>query len=91
MIFAMRQVQEKCIEQNKPLYSVFIAMTKAFDTVNREALWIILTHYGCLRKFMKLIQLLHKGMTGQVLYNRLVSMDKTDPGKTGLHLQDIFM
>lgn len=27
---------QKCIE-NKPLYSVFINLTKAFDTVNREA------------------------------------------------------
>ena len=38
MIFTVRQLQEKCIEQNKPLYLVFIDLTKAFDTVNREAL-----------------------------------------------------
>ncbi|XP_015677566.1 sorting nexin-6 [Protobothrops mucrosquamatus] len=36
MIFVMRQIQ-KCIEQNKPLYSVFIDLRKAFDSVNREA------------------------------------------------------
>ena len=42
MIFAMRQLQEKCIEQNMPLYSVFIDLTKAFDTVSREALWTVL-------------------------------------------------
>ena len=38
MIFAVRQLQEKCIEQNKHLYSGFIDLTKAFDIVNREAL-----------------------------------------------------
>ena len=38
MVFAVRQVQEKCMEQNINLYSVFIDLAKAFDTVNREAL-----------------------------------------------------
>lgn len=55
MIFAVRQVQEKCTEQSKTLYSVFIDPTKAFDTVNTQALWIILRHYRCSRKFTKLI------------------------------------
>ena len=34
MIFSVRQVQEKCIEQNMDLVAVFIDLTKAFDTVN---------------------------------------------------------
>ena len=34
MIFAARQMQEKCQEQNKDLYMVFVDLTKAFDTVN---------------------------------------------------------
>ena len=34
MIFTVRQVQEKCLEQNLDLYSVFIDLTKAFDAVN---------------------------------------------------------
>ncbi|KAK3777722.1 hypothetical protein RRG08_021832 [Elysia crispata] len=42
MIFAVRQVQEKFREQNKDLYAVFIDLTKAFNTVNRKALWVIL-------------------------------------------------
>ena len=67
MIFAVRQIQEKCIEQNRPLYSVFIDLTKAFDTVNRHALWIILERSGCPPKFLKIIQLFHTDMSGQVL------------------------
>ena len=69
MIFAVKQLQEKCIEQNKPLYSVFIDQTKAFDTVNREAFWTDLERIGCPLKLVSRISLLHDGMTGQFLSN----------------------
>ncbi len=39
MIFAICQLQEKCREENKGLYMVFVDLTKAFDAVNREGLW----------------------------------------------------
>ena len=65
----MRQVQEKCLEQNLDLYSVSIGLTKAFDTVNREALWDVLARYGCPPKFIQIIRLFHVDMTGQVLSN----------------------
>ena len=58
MIFSVHQVQEKCIEQNMDLVAVFIDLTEAFNTVNREALWVILS---------KLIRQFHDEMTGQVL------------------------
>ena len=38
MVFSVRQGQEMCIEQNMDLVAVFIDLTKAFDTVNKEAL-----------------------------------------------------
>ena len=41
--FLVRQVQEKCTEENKDLYAVFVDLTKAFDTVNEAALWTILS------------------------------------------------
>ena len=69
MIFSVRQVQEKCIEQNLDWYSTFIDLTKAFDTVNREALWYILTWYGWPHMFIQIMRLFHVGMTGQVLSN----------------------
>ena len=69
MIFTVRQVQEKCLEQNLDLYSVFIDLTKAFDTVNREALWDVLARFGCPPKFIQIICLFHVDMTGQVLSN----------------------
>lgn len=54
MIFTLRQIQEKCREQNKNLYMLFIDLTKVFDTVNRRALWKVLSSFGCpnhLRQF----------------------------------------
>ena len=42
MIFSVRQLQEKCNEQNVPFYVVFIDLTKALDPVSREGLLAIL-------------------------------------------------
>jgi len=42
MVFTARQLQEKCREHQCDLYAVFGDLTKAFDTVNRSALWKIL-------------------------------------------------
>ena len=68
MIFTVR-LQEKCIEQNKPLYLVFIDLTKAFDTIKREALWTVLERIGCPPQLVSMIRLFHDGMTSQVLSN----------------------
>ena len=38
MIFTVRQIQEKGIEQNMHFHMIFINLTKAFNVVNREAL-----------------------------------------------------
>lgn len=62
MIFSLRQIQEKCIEQNMPLYMIFVDFTKAFDTVNREILWKILRKLGCPDHFTSLVESLHSGM-----------------------------
>jgi hypothetical protein len=66
MIFCLRQLQEKCIEQNQPLYVVFVDFTKAFDTVGRTGLWQLLRRYGCPDKFTKMIESLHTGMKAKV-------------------------
>ena len=50
------------------LYSIFIHLTKACDTVNREVLWIILDRYGSPKKFVKIIRLFHDKMMGQRLH-----------------------
>ena len=46
MVFCLKQVQEKCTEQNMPLYVVFVDFSKAFDTVSRVGLWQVLQKFG---------------------------------------------
>ena len=69
MVFAARQLQEKCQEQQKDLHMVFVDLTKAFDTVNRDGLWLILRKIGCPQKFVGLIRSFHEGMMTQVTEN----------------------
>ena len=67
MIFAARQLQEKCQEQNRDLYTTFVDLTKAFDTVSREGLWKIMTKFGCPGKFITMVRQFHDGMLARVL------------------------
>ena len=66
MIFTARQIQEKCKEQHKDLYAVFIDLTKAFDSVSRDGLWKILGKIGCPAKFINIIRSFHCGMMARV-------------------------
>ena len=66
MIFAARQLQEKCQEQNVGLYTTFVDLTKAFDTVCREGLWKIMAKFGCPAKFVAMVRQFHDGMNARV-------------------------
>ena len=67
MIFAARQIQEKCREQHRDLCMTFIDLTKAFDSVHREGLWKVLKKIGCPDKFVSIVRSFHDGMMGCVL------------------------
>ncbi|BHF70267.1 hypothetical protein SprV_0301331700 [Sparganum proliferum] len=73
MIFAARQLQEKCQEMRTHLYSTFVDLTKAFDTVNREGLWKIMQKFGCPERFIEMVRQLHDGMMARVTDNGTVS------------------
>nr|VZI19312.1 unnamed protein product [Spirometra erinaceieuropaei] len=73
MIFAARQLQEKCQEMRTHLYSTFVDLTKAFDTVNREGLWKIMQKFGCPEQFIQMVRQLHNGMMARVTDNGAVS------------------
>ena len=66
-IFTIRQIQEKCIEQQMSLYMVFIDLTKAFDTINRPALWEVLKCFGCPPRFLAVLKALHEGAQVRVV------------------------
>ncbi|BHF79977.1 hypothetical protein SprV_0702310100 [Sparganum proliferum] len=73
MTFAARQLQEKCQEMRTHLYSTFVDLTKAFDTVNREGLWKIMRKFGCPERFIEMVRQLHDGMMARVTDNGTVS------------------
>ncbi|XP_053378677.1 uncharacterized protein LOC128548233 [Mercenaria mercenaria] len=56
MIFSLRQLQEKCREQNQPLYIAFIDLTKAFELVSRDGLFKMLRKIGCPPKLLSIRQ-----------------------------------
>jgi hypothetical protein len=67
MIFAARQLQEKCQEQHSDLFVTFVDLTKAFDTVSREGLWKIMEKFGCPSTFVTIVRQFHDGMMVKVL------------------------
>ena len=69
MIFSAREGQEKCREQGRDICLAFIDLTKAFDSVNKEAPWACLARLGCPPKFVNITRQLHEGMKGCVLYD----------------------
>ncbi|BHF78810.1 hypothetical protein SprV_0602192500 [Sparganum proliferum] len=73
MIFAARQLQEKCQEMRTHLYSTFVDLTKAFDTMNREGLWKIMRKFGCPERFIEMVRQLQDGMMARVTDNGAVS------------------
>ncbi|KAF7243693.1 Arf-GAP with GTPase, ANK repeat and PH domain-containing protein 1 [Varanus komodoensis] len=54
-------------EQNRELYTIFVDLIKAFDTVNHEDLWRITSKFGCLDRFILMVRQFHDGMTARVL------------------------
>ena len=73
MIFSVRQLQEKCKEQQQPLYHAFIDLTKAFDMLSRTGLFKLLEKIGCPPKLLSIIASFHVNMHGTVSSNGEIS------------------
>jgi len=67
MMFAPRQLQEKCQEQHRHIFTAFVDLTKAFDTIGRERLWKIMATDGIPETFIAIVKSFHRGMLGRVL------------------------
>ena len=85
MIFSLRQVAEKVREKNQELYMVFVDLTKAFDTVNRDALWQVLRRLGIPENMLSVIISFHEGMKASVVSDGMMSdpFDVTNGTKQG--------
>jgi len=73
MVFDARLLQEKCREQHSSLYLAFIDLTKAFDTVNKNFLWGILSKFGRTPQFLAVLRDFHDGMSARVVLGGLRS------------------
>nr|VZI05676.1 unnamed protein product [Spirometra erinaceieuropaei] len=81
MIFAALQLQDKCQEMRTHLYSTFVDLTKAFDTVNREGLWKIMQKFGCPERFTQMVRQLH-----DVLCSSAMLMDAYRDERPGIRI-----
>ena len=66
MIFAARQLVEKSREHDDSLFTLFVDLTKAYDSVPRHAFWSLLEKYGVPPTMLSVIRSLHDGMTAEV-------------------------
>ncbi|BHF70263.1 hypothetical protein SprV_0301331300 [Sparganum proliferum] len=73
MIFVAPQLHEKCQEMQTHLYSTFVDLTKAFDTVSREGPWKIMQKFGCPERFIQMVLQLHDSMMARITDNGAVS------------------
>ena len=73
MVFSLRQLQEKCREQQMPLYIAFIDLTKAFDLVSRDGLFKVLPKIDCTPKLQSMIESFHNDTKGTVQINMAAS------------------
>ena len=66
MIFMVRQLVEKSWEHRAKLFVTFIDLKKAYDSVPRTALWVILGKFGITESTIQLIHSFHHGMQATI-------------------------
>ena len=72
-IFTVRILAEKYLERGKRLYLAFVDLEKAYDRVDRNALWQVLRVYGVGGRLLKAVQSLYEGATAVVRANGVMS------------------
>ena len=66
MLFVVRRLQKLGRQRKIPLYVCFIDLQKAYDSVDRELLWKVLTRFGVPTKMLRIIRNFHDGMRARV-------------------------
>ena len=59
-VFVLKQMSEKCVDKNKSLYVAYMDLEKAYDRIDREAMWRVLGMYGINGQLMKAVQSLYE-------------------------------
>ena len=66
MIFVARQLMEKTRKHDDSLFTLFMDLRKAYDSMPRSALWSVLEKSGVPPTMLSVIRSLHEGMTAVV-------------------------
>ena len=59
-IFILRNIIEQSIEWQSSLYVNFIDFEKAFDSVHRDSLWLIMRSYGIPSEIISMVKALYE-------------------------------
>jgi len=81
-INTLRIIIEQCVEWSSRPYAVFIDFEKAFDSVNREAMWKEVKNYGVPKQIVGLIKETYRGYICRVVHEGCVS--EPFPVRTGV-------
>ena len=81
-IATLRIIVEQSTEWNSPLYINFIDYEKAFDSIDRTALWMLLRHYGIPSKLVNLIKCSYEEAACRVVHQG--HLTKSFTVKTGV-------
>ncbi|BHF57084.1 hypothetical protein SprV_0100002500 [Sparganum proliferum] len=73
MIFTVRQLKHKREGMQTYLYTTFLDLTKALDTVNCDAMWKIMQEFGCPERFTEMLRQLHDRIIVRVTGNGAIS------------------
>ena len=74
-IFIIRQLQEKYLAFNKPLYLAFVDLEKASDHVPRKVIWWAMRKLGVEEWAIRVIQGMYKDAKSRVRINSKYSKD----------------
>ena len=66
VIFIVRQLQEKQLAANKPLYMAFVDLEKAFDHVPRDVIWWAMRKLGIDEWLVCLVQSIYQDVRSRV-------------------------
>ena len=66
MIFVVRQLAEKAVEHQAKQFFVFVDLRKAYDSVPREAMWMVLRKMGVPEVLVEIIKSFHSDMKARV-------------------------
>ena len=87
-IFSMRLLHEHAVRKKAPIFTAFIDLAKAYDSVDRGLAWSCFLQRGIPDKLLRIIQLLHSGTQCAVVGDHATEEGWFDVG-TGFKQGDV--